>query len=180
MLDFSKNYFELFGLEPSYVIDSEQLSSRYRELQRVVHPDRYAGASEQERRLSIQGSTLINEAYSLLRDPVARGRYLLELNGVDPDAGGETHDPAFLMEQIELREELSEARGHTDPYGVISNIMTDINKRTKGLVGRMALCMEEGGEQDLLEAAELLRKMQFLSKLQQDAGNLEAELDESL
>ncbi|HXK57292.1 MAG TPA: hypothetical protein PLZ16_11665 [Gammaproteobacteria bacterium] len=55
MLDFSKNYFELFGLPVGYIIDKVQLAERYRELQRVVHPDRFANASEQEKRLSMQG-----------------------------------------------------------------------------------------------------------------------------
>ncbi|MES9845310.1 MAG: Fe-S protein assembly co-chaperone HscB, partial [Candidatus Sedimenticola sp. 6PFRAG5] len=86
MLDFSKNYFELFGLPAGYIIDAEQLSGRYRELQRVVHPDRYANASDQERRLSMQGATRINEAFDTLKDPIQRARYLLSLNGIDVDA----------------------------------------------------------------------------------------------
>ena len=54
MLDFSKNYFALFELPEHYDLDTADLAERYRELQRVVHPDRYANASEQERRLAVQ------------------------------------------------------------------------------------------------------------------------------
>jgi molecular chaperone HscB len=98
MLDFSKNYFELFGLPVGYIVDGAELSERYRELQRIVHPDRYANASDQERRLSIQGAALINEAYDTLKDPVARGSYLLGLHGVEMDALNEsTQDMEFLM-----------------------------------------------------------------------------------
>jgi molecular chaperone HscB len=180
MIDLTKNFFELFGLDACYTLDAEKLSARYRELQRVVHPDRYAGGSEQERRLSMQGATLVNEAYETLRDPVARGRYLLQLLGADPDQGDSQHDPAFLMEQMELREELAEARHQPDPYRAIANIMAGINKRINKLVAAMAVAMEEGGEQGQQQAADILRKMQFLKKLRQDAENLEAELDDTL
>ena len=107
MLDFSKNYFELFGLPVDYTVDRGDLSERYRELQRVVHPDRFASASEQERRLSMQGSTLINEAFQTLKDPMLRARYLLSLHGVDMETKDSTQDMEFLMEQMELREELA-------------------------------------------------------------------------
>ena len=70
--DFSKNYFELFGLPVGYIVDAKALAERYRELQRIVHPDRFANASDQERRLSVQGAALINEAYETLKDPIAR------------------------------------------------------------------------------------------------------------
>jgi molecular chaperone HscB len=181
MLDFSKNYFELFGLPVGYIIDTEQLADRYRELQRVVHPDRYASASEQERRLSLQGASLINEAFESLKDPILRARYLLMLNGVDMDAQQETtHDAAFLMEQLELREELEQARHETDPYGAIGKLMSDITKRVNTLVGQMAVRFESATPEQLEEAREILRKMQFLQKLRFDAESIEAELDDAL
>jgi molecular chaperone HscB len=181
MLDFSKNYFELFGLPVGYIIDSAELASHYRDLQRVVHPDRYANAPEQERRLSMQGATRINEAYQTLKDPLLRAHYLLSLNGIDMDAQQEsTRDTAFLLEQLELREELAEARGKPDPYAEISGIMTGINKRINTLVGQMAVQFETATPEQLEEAREILRKMQFLQKLRHDAESLEAELDEAI
>ncbi len=179
MLDFSKNYFELFGLPVSYIIDAEQLSEHYRELQRVVHPDRYANASEQERRLSMQGATRINEAYQTLKDPIRRAHYLLSLHGIDMEMQKETtQDTAFLMEQLELREQLEQARHDADPYAVIAGLMADINRRITSLVGQMALQFENATPEQLEEAREILRKMQFLQRFRQDAEALEAELDE--
>ena len=116
MLDLTQNYFELFGLPVSFDVDTAGLTEHYRELQRVVHPDRYASGTEQERRLSMQGATFLNEALDTLRDPLKRAHYLLRLKGVDPDQSqNQPMDPAFLMEQMELREELSELRGQSDP-----------------------------------------------------------------
>ena len=180
MLDFSKNYFELFGLPVGYIVDTEQLAERYRELQRVVHPDRFANASEQERRLSMQGATRINEALETLKDPILRARYLLSLNGIEMDAQREsTHDAAFLMEQLELREQLEEARHSDDPFTTISELMLGINRKINALVGQMAVQFEEATPDQLEEAREILRKMQFLQKLRFDAESLEAELDEA-
>src|SRR5512141_1081809 len=104
-----KNHFELFELPVTFDIDTDELAVRYRELQRRVHPDKYANASDQERRLSMQMTTMINEAFQTLKDPVWRGRYLLSLRGISLDDEIDTAmDPAFLTEQMELREELEE------------------------------------------------------------------------
>lgn len=181
MLDFSKNYFDLFGLPVGFVVDGGELASRYRELQRVVHPDRYANASDHERRLSMQGATRINEAFQVLKDPIARGRYLLSLQGIDIDAGKDTTtDAAFLMEQLELREELENARRQADPYQVLADLMGRINASLKRFTGQLALQLEAGTGEQLELAGETLRKMQFLQKLRDQAEHVEAELDEAL
>jgi molecular chaperone HscB len=179
MLDFSKNFFELFGLPVGYIIDTDQLAARYRELQRVVHPDRYASASGQERRISMQGAAQVNEAYQTLKDPIRRAGYLLSLKGIDMDLQKETtRDGEFLMEQLELREELEQAREKPDPYKVIASLVADINRRITALVGQMAVQLETASPDQLEAAREILRKMQFLQKFRYDAESLEAELDE--
>jgi len=181
MLDFSKNYFELFGLPVNYIIDTTQLAERYRELQRVVHPDRFASASEQERRRSMQGSIRVNEAFETLKDPIRRAWYLLSLHGIEIDAEQQTtKDTAFLMEQLELREQLEQAKHASDPYEAIANFMAGISKRINTLVAQMAVQFETASPEQLDEAQEILRKMQFLQKLKYDAEQLEAELDEAL
>lgn len=181
MLDFSKNYFELFGLPVSYVVDTTRLAEHYRELQRSVHPDRYANATEQERRFSMQGAVHINEAHQTLKDPVLRARYLLSLHGIDMDSQQETtHDAAFLMEQMMLREELESLGEKDDPYAAISHFMGDVNDRIKTLADQMASQFEQASVEQLAAARENLLKMQFLKKLYSDAESLEAELDEAL
>ena len=76
-----QNHFQLFSLPEQYRLEHSQLDARYRDLQRSVHPDRFASASDQERRLSVQHAAQINEAFETLRDPLKRGRYLLQLRG---------------------------------------------------------------------------------------------------
>jgi molecular chaperone HscB len=181
MLDFSKNYFELFGLPVGYIVDGAELSERYRELQRIVHPDRYANASDQERRLSIQGAALINEAYDTLKDPVARGSYLLGLHGVEMDALNEsTQDMEFLMQQMELREELEGVRNQPDPYEAVIGINNRVNNQITSLVGQMAVQFETPTSDQLEAAREILRKMRFLQKLRSEAENLAADLEDEM
>ena len=181
MLDFSKNYFELFGLPTAFEVDADALAERYLELQRVVHPDRYANASERERRLAVQGASHVNEALQVLKEPLARARYLLSLHGVQVEAGKETtSDPLFLMEQMELRESLAEARSRDDPYGVISAIMGRLQAQSGTLIDALSAQFADPTPENLDAARENVRKMQFLEKLRSDAENLEAELDDEL
>lgn len=179
MFDLSKNHFELFGLPVGFIIDGAALAERYRDLQRVVHPDRYANGTEQEQRLSLQQTTRINEAYETLKNPVTRAQYLLSLHGIDMEAEKETtRDTAFLMEQLQLREELENARHAEDPAAVLDDLMGRISAMIKKLVAQMAIQFEDPSPTSLEAAREAVRKMQFLNKLLSEAESLEAELED--
>ena len=101
------DYFTLFGLPVRYTVDGSLLASRFQDLQRQFHPDRFANQPERERLMALQQAATINEAYQALKHPLKRAEYMLSLHGFD--LGNEQHtmrDTAFLMEQLELREEL--------------------------------------------------------------------------
>jgi molecular chaperone HscB len=178
MLDLTQNYFQLFGLPVGFGVDPESLTERYRELQRIVHPDRYASGTEQERRLSMQGATFLNEALETLRDPLLRAHYLLRLKGAEAGRQhGQPMDPAFLMEQMELREELAELRHQPDPLAASEAFIGRVRRRVDELVGRLG---EQFAADALPAASESVRELQFLRKLQLEAENLEAELEDEL
>jgi len=160
-------------------VDLTVLSDRYRELQQIVHPDRFANSSEQEKRLSMQSSVLINEAYNTLKSPLSRIRYLLSLKGVDASSGG-SQDTTFLMEQIELREKLESVSSSTDPFAAIGSLMDDIDQRIQGQVEQITPLLEGSSDEQLMHAQGIYQKMQFLNKLQHDAESIEEELDDSL
>src|SRR2546423_6385199 len=106
-----QSHFELFGLAPAFSLDQEVLEKAYREIQSRVHPDRFARAGDAERRASLQWTTRVNEAYRTLKDPVQRAKHILELHGVDVAFETNTAMPKdFLMQQMELRERLEEAK----------------------------------------------------------------------
>ena len=111
MLDFNQNYFELFGLSTDFRIDLDELAKRYRDLQKVTHPDKFANASEQSKRIAMQSATQVNEAFQTLKDPLKRGQYMLQLSGRNADGENLTSsDTEFLMQQMALRESLEAAR----------------------------------------------------------------------
>ena len=111
-------HFALFELQPSFNLDLDQLATRYRELARGVHPDRFADASEREQRLALEQSASLNEAYQTLKSPPKRARYLLALNGGELPLEVTVHDPEFLLQQMELREELEDLQDSADLAGV--------------------------------------------------------------
>ncbi len=106
-------HFDVFGLPASPDVDVPALERQFRELSRQLHPDRFAQAEPRERRLSLEQTTALNEAYKTLKEPVRRATSLLKLHGVDlerEDAGAQRAMPlAFLEEVMELREGLDEA-----------------------------------------------------------------------
>src|SRR5690349_10108425 len=113
--DFSRNHFDLLGVPVGFAVDASRLERGYRELQSRVHPDRFASGSEAERRVAMQWATRANEAYRTLRDPLERARYLLHLRGYDTGEESNTAmPPDFLMQQMEWRESVAEARGARD------------------------------------------------------------------
>ena len=176
--DLSSTHFELFGLPQSFTIDRAQLDSRYRDLQRATHPDRYVNAGDRERRLSMQQAARINEGYKVLKDPLLRGRYLLELAGYAfGDEHHTTSDAAFLMEQMELREALGEVRDAGDPFAALADIMNRVAVDFDNLTGKLQQQLESGDtDQDVV--AETLMKMQFFRRLDEEAQELEAALED--
>jgi molecular chaperone HscB len=179
--DISSNYFQLFGLPRTFDVAAAQLDSRYRELQRIVHPDRYASAGDQERRLAMQQATRINEGYHTLKDPLQRGRYLLELGGFAfGDQPHTTRDPEFLMRQMELRETLGAVRTAGDPLAMIAGLIESIDADFHALTGELRTRFDGGDCADAQAAADILMKMQFFRRLREEARELEAEIEDGL
>ncbi len=180
MFDFSKNYFELFGMPAGFVLDGSELASRYRDLQKVVHPDRFAASGEQSQRLSLQSATLVNEAYETLKDPLKRAQYLLSMKGHDGDPQQATlNDPAFLMQQMELREALAGIPSAENPHARLDALLGEIGGMIKAQVAQLAVQFEDSSPEQLAAAAQTVQKMQFLNKLHAEAEAVEADLEEA-
>jgi molecular chaperone HscB len=110
-----QNHFDLFQLPATFALDMGALDAAYREVQSRVHPDKFVNATDAEKRVAMQWATRANEAYQTLKNPQKRARYLCEQNGVDLQTESNTAMPmAFLMQQMEWREALGEARAAKD------------------------------------------------------------------
>ncbi|VAW90354.1 hypothetical protein MNBD_GAMMA18-2025 [hydrothermal vent metagenome] len=168
----TNNYFELFQLPVQYTIDKSRLSEAYRELQRVVHPDRFVGASDYERRLAQQKSTLVNDGYQVLRDDLSRAQHLLHLNNVDYQQHV-LSDSGFLMAQIELREEL-EAIAASKDVDKLSTLFSHIQQQQENAKERLQAHFSSSDH--LQSACDEVIKLQFLGKLCEEAEVLEERL----
>jgi len=96
------DYFRFFGMEPKLRIDAERLQSRFYDLSRLLHPDRYTRRAATEQQYSLEATAILNNAYRVLRDPVARAEYVLR------HAGFESREPRSKNVAPELLEEVFE------------------------------------------------------------------------
>jgi molecular chaperone HscB len=163
--DFTRNHFELLGLPAVFGLDPARLEQRYRELQSRVHPDRFAAGSDAERRVAMQWATRANEAYRTLRDPLARARYLLSLKGYDTGEESNTAmPPDFLMQQMEWREAVAEARSERDAEALASS-RAEIQAARGEMLELLARSLEAANYD---AACSLVRKLRFLEKLDEE------------
>ena len=159
----SSSHFELFGLPPAFSLDLQDLERAYREIQSRVHPDRFAQAGDAERRASLQWTSRVNEGFEVLKNPVKRASHLLALHGVD--VAFETNTampPEFLMQQMELREKLEEARDSSS----LDKLRQDLLSARQKLESEIGDTID--GRQDYRSAADLVRKLQFLHRLDEE------------
>jgi molecular chaperone HscB len=160
------NDFAIFGMEPGFALERDALDQRWKDLQREAHPDRFAMADAQAQRQAMQWSVRINEAYQRLKDPLKRAAYLCELNGVPIQAENNTAMPAaFLMQQMQWREELEEARSGealermADEVGAARRTMLTQLQQTADVLG------------DFAALAQQVRALMFVERFASDVEN---------
>ena len=168
-------HFALFELQPGFNLDLDQLAVRYRELARGVHPDRFADASEREQRLALEQSASLNEAYQTLKSPAKRARYLLALKGGELPLEVTVHDPEFLMQQMQWREELEDLHDSADMAGIAA-FKRRLKVDQEQLNDSFAACWDDAAQCE--QAERLMRRMQFLDKLTYEVRQLEERLDD--
>lgn len=162
-------YFTLFQIEPQFDIDTDSLEQNYRTLAARFHPDRFASASAFEQKQAVMMSSTVNEAYRTLKNPTDRAAYLLRQQGIDADAPEHTSfAPEFLMQQMEWRETLAEARGGQD-----QTALSALDKEISGAQQELWRDLREAFlRQQYEDAAQLVRQGRFLDKLKKEISNL--------
>jgi molecular chaperone HscB len=159
------DHFALFGLSPRFAIDLAALEAAYKRVQAQVHPDRFAAGSAAERRVAMQWATQANEAYRALRDDARRGAYLCERAGVPIEAESNTAMPAdFLMQQLEWREALEEARATGAGQAAVRS---QVDAARRATIAQLAAALDAA--QDAPRAAGLVRQLMFIDKFRADA-----------
>ncbi len=174
-MDFNADHFTLFELPRAFRLDASVLDKHYREIQAQVHPDKFTQSGDAERRLSLQWATRVNEAYQTLKKPLSRAQYLLELAGHDVGAENNTAmPPEFLMEQMEWREAVSEARIARE-HGELEQLHYRVKQRMNKRFEQVAELLDDRHDYPL--AADRVRRLMFLEKLLFEIDDAMAALD---
>lgn len=173
--------FEILGLAPSFALDPSVLEQRQRELNRALHPDRHAGKSPAERRQALSRAMDINLAYRTLRDPASRAEALFALLGAPSTRESTISDPALLMEMMEQREALEEARRARD-HGRLQAIGRAMAEREREVLGKLAAAFApllagppspEAREAQLASARQLLAELRYVRRFAEEIAAFE-------
>jgi molecular chaperone HscB len=174
-VDLSKTFFELFGFAEDFVIDRAELIGRFQQLQKQLHPDKFASQPDAEKRWSMQAASYVNEAYQTLGNDLRRAIYLLRVNDVSIDEETDTQmSPLFLMEQMEHREALEMAPSAGDPFAALEAIRRQLKASTSGQVEAFE---SASADKNWTEARTVVRQWQFLEKLRREVMSTEESLD---
>jgi molecular chaperone HscB len=138
-----QSYFALLELAERYDADLDEMEQAFHRLSRTLHPDRFAGASALERRLAVQRTTLLNDAYRTLRDPLRRGTYLLQREGVQRGEESGTKDPELLMEILEGRERVQGLKAELERQAAgalddLANLRAEFEGKVRALYEALA------------------------------------------
>jgi molecular chaperone HscB len=171
------NPFAVLGIERRYDIDLGAVEKRHRELSRALHPDRYADAGAAERRLTLAKAVEVNEAWRIVRDPILRAEALFALAGV---AVGETNEPkpspALLMEAMDRREALAEAKANGD-LAAMEHLAGEVDARRRAIEEKLTAGFARGGKVDGL--LPLLGELRFHRRLLDEVSAIEDALAEA-
>ena len=155
--------FELFGLARRFAQERGAIDARWKELQREAHPDKFAAQGTAAQRVAMQWSVRINEAYQRLKDPMRRAAYLCELHGAPIRAEDNTAMPAaFLMQQMEWREALEDARADRELDALVGEA---VQARRAALAQCEHLIDQQ---QDYAGAARQVRALMFIARFADD------------
>jgi molecular chaperone HscB len=164
-----QNYFELFGLQQDYRVDLRELQDNLRALQKQYHPDNFAAESAEITNQALVLSSQINQAYTTLSEPLSRAIYLLQLHGITVDLVHDTKfSNEFLMAQIELREQISEAEDSGD-FDALEEIEKNLAKESNSLAVKIGESFTIGQYQQITE---LIKQLAFYNKLEQLVANI--------
>ena len=160
-----EDYFALFGFPRSFEVSLEELEKRYLCLQKLVHPDRYVSHDAMEKKVAARKSAVLNEAFHVLCDKQARGTHLVQLAGclVHEDQGL-SGDEGFLVEFMELREEIEEIRAACDEERRIGMTIS-LTAKEEDLYAQLAV---QFGKGEFNEAKKTLEKACFFRKAREE------------
>lgn len=172
------NPFEALGIEARYDLDLKAVEKRHRELSVALHPDKFSAAGPSARREAIERAAQVNEAWRIVKDPIRRAEALFRLAGIEV---GETNEPkseqAFLMDMMEMREALAEARDEKD-LSKIRALADDAESREKAAKEAISVASARADKSLLVQALPKLGELRFYRRMLEDVSAIEEAISE--
>jgi molecular chaperone HscB len=175
--------FALLGIARAFDVDLPAVEKVHRELSRALHPDRYVGATPSERRAALGKAVEVNEAWRVVRDPIRRADALLALAGVTVgEEGRQPADPEFLMDMLEQREALSEAK-HARDLAAVRRMAAAIEDRSHEVeralgagFARVGASQTELAQTELAALARKVGELKYYRRFLDEVSAIEDEL----
>ena len=174
------NYFELYDLAPGFELDLADLSARYQRLQQLTHPDKFATASDAQKRVAMQKNAQINDAFQVLKSPLLRAEHMLMLRGIELRHDQTTmQDGGFLMQQMEWREQLDDIRASRDSHA-LELLQDEVTAELKRRHQLLAEFLDDNTQDSNQLAGAEIAKLKFLVKLNTQLDDLYDQFSEDL
>lgn len=163
------NYFELFTIPVQLKVDRQALHKKFIALSKQHHPDYFATQDDQKQAQALEVSALLNKAWKTFQNPEETIKYVLQLKGLLEDEEKYQLPASFLLEMMDINEELAEAKMKGNPgkqnylSTVIDQLSTDIYEPVKKIVEHY----QEGitSEKELLQVKEYYFKKKYLNRI---------------
>lgn len=169
--------FALLGVPRRFDLDLGALEKTHRELSRALHPDRFASAGASERREALEKAASVNEAWRIVRDPIRRAEALFRLHGAEVGENKEPKaTPAFLMEVLEERESLSDARSAND-LATVAKLGAKMKGRAQAVEQKLTTAFSQEHPQ-IGALLPLLGEMRFYKRFLDEVAAIEEEAEE--
>ncbi|PIP80878.1 MAG: Fe-S protein assembly co-chaperone HscB [Gammaproteobacteria bacterium CG22_combo_CG10-13_8_21_14_all_40_8] len=171
------NYFQLLGIKATFDLDNDLLLANHRKLQQSIHPDRFAASSHAEKLAAVTQMAQINEAFQILKNPVTRAEYLLQLSGWDKPGDEQTiKSLPLLMEQMALREELEEIETADNSQQLLDVFCGNIDQMTQQQLQQLSTEFQQKLSADTIYLS--ITRLKFLTKLKSEVIRLDEKLEE--
>ena len=175
-----QTYFEILGLQPAFAVDMQKAERNFHQRSRQFHPDRFAKADAQARKASLAQTVKLNEAWATLKDPSKRAAYMLKLAGRSEQQGSQSGSAnesekvpqELLMEMLELRSELGEARLEGD-VDKVAAMAADMNRRYQVTLDNIAEGLAEPAPAGLDKAQAALVELRYYRRFLDEVADIQ-------
>lgn len=162
-------YFELYDLPVSFTVNDKTLKQKFYALSRAYHPDFFSGAGDDEQAEVLEKSSTINKAYKILQSKDETIKYILQLKGLLVEEEKYELPPDFLMEMLELNEQVMDAKTEEDSAAkitiqeAINNIQSEIYAPVKEIIEGYQ--EHTTTKEELLQVKEYYYKKKYLNRI---------------